>query len=445
MDLQTLIQHIPDYPHYLSVDALYESTQKLKAEFPDIVSVETLGHSRRGDPMELIRIGDGDKQALVLGGSHSNEPLGCMVIEFFTQWLCEDDYLRESLGYTWHFMKCIDPDAARRNERWFTKPFSIFNYSRYFYRPPFQFQIEFTFTHDYKDFHFDAPLPETLAVQRAFDNAQPDLYYSLHCGGYGGVFIDMTEAAPELFQPLYDLFDELDFHILSAEVLADDTEMAILLSKGIYQSRHLHEVYDIFEAQGIDNPADMFPHGLTGRDVASDMGAFAFNDEVDVVQDAQVADTSLTNIPLADVMRQAHEFRQGVAKFTPQIRSAFADARLEFTRAHIPNLRLREPSELGELPDGNATVLQRHMYTEYPQIATMREFGQFLGLLDGEIEANNPSENIKNVHQLLSNELETIWESIENKLNHRIVPIRDLIAYQVKAGLLAAEYVRDKR
>jgi len=41
--------------------------------------------------------------------------------------------LRESLGYTWYLVKCIDPDGTRLNEGWFKGPFSIENLARHYY------------------------------------------------------------------------------------------------------------------------------------------------------------------------------------------------------------------------------------------------------------------------------------------------------------------------
>ena len=58
-----------------------------------------------------------------------------MMLEYLSLRLAEDDSLRESLGYTWYLIKCIDPDGTRLNEGWFKGPFSIENYARHFYRP----------------------------------------------------------------------------------------------------------------------------------------------------------------------------------------------------------------------------------------------------------------------------------------------------------------------
>ena len=52
--------------------------------------------------------------------------------------------MRESLGYTWYLVKCIDPDGTRLNEGWFKGPFSIENLARHYYRPPAYQQVAWT-------------------------------------------------------------------------------------------------------------------------------------------------------------------------------------------------------------------------------------------------------------------------------------------------------------
>ena len=158
MDLQQIAADVPDYQAFLTVDELTASSHRLKQQYPDLVSISEVGKTRNGDPIELLTIAGGDANAFIFGGPHPNEPIGCMTIEYLSQRLCEDDALRDELGYTWHFIKTIDADGMRLNEGWFKGPFSPTNYARNFYRPARHEQVEWTFPIEYKSLNFNDPL-----------------------------------------------------------------------------------------------------------------------------------------------------------------------------------------------------------------------------------------------------------------------------------------------
>jgi hypothetical protein len=52
-----------------------------------------------------LKIGSGSKNALLLGCPHPNEPIGAMMLEYFTQALVDDDALRKELDFTWYVVK----------------------------------------------------------------------------------------------------------------------------------------------------------------------------------------------------------------------------------------------------------------------------------------------------------------------------------------------------
>ncbi len=101
-DLLRILDDVPDYKTFLTVDELKESTRQLVRKHPDIVELLPIGESRLGDPIEAIKIGHGPKNALLFAMPHPNEPIGSMLLEFLSLRLVEDEGLRESLGYTWY-------------------------------------------------------------------------------------------------------------------------------------------------------------------------------------------------------------------------------------------------------------------------------------------------------------------------------------------------------
>lgn len=76
MDFQAIVDKVPDYQSFLTVDEMDESTRKLAAEYPNIVTVFEAGTSRNGHPIQCMKIGDGPKNALCFACPHPNEPIG---------------------------------------------------------------------------------------------------------------------------------------------------------------------------------------------------------------------------------------------------------------------------------------------------------------------------------------------------------------------------------
>ena len=97
-DIKKILDQIPNYETFFTMDEMDESTLKLAKEFPGLAEVTTIGHSRKGRPMYCIKIGDYKRNALVFASPHPNEPIGSTLLEFFTRKLCEDKEFRDELG-----------------------------------------------------------------------------------------------------------------------------------------------------------------------------------------------------------------------------------------------------------------------------------------------------------------------------------------------------------
>jgi len=78
-DVLTILNDVPDYQVFLTVDELKASTHQLANAHPNTVEVLPIGHSRQTDPIEAIKIGDGPRQALLFAMPHPDEPIGSMM------------------------------------------------------------------------------------------------------------------------------------------------------------------------------------------------------------------------------------------------------------------------------------------------------------------------------------------------------------------------------
>lgn len=65
-DVLTILNDVPDYQVFLTVDELKASTHQLVSRYPKAVEILPIGHSRQGDPIEAIKIGDGRITVAVL-------------------------------------------------------------------------------------------------------------------------------------------------------------------------------------------------------------------------------------------------------------------------------------------------------------------------------------------------------------------------------------------
>ena len=78
-DILSILDDVPNYEVFLTVDELKASTHQLANAHPNTVEVLPIGHSRQTDPIEAIKIGDGPRQALLFAMPHPDEPIGSMM------------------------------------------------------------------------------------------------------------------------------------------------------------------------------------------------------------------------------------------------------------------------------------------------------------------------------------------------------------------------------
>ena len=149
---EEVINNIPDYKVFLTVDEMDASSKKLAEEFPDTVELFEMGRTRDNHPLYCLKIGNGSNNGLMFGCPHPNEPIGAMMLEYFTRELAQNKELREELDYTWYIVKSWDADGTRLNENWFKGPFTLYNYARNFFRPAGHQQVDWTFPIDYKNY-----------------------------------------------------------------------------------------------------------------------------------------------------------------------------------------------------------------------------------------------------------------------------------------------------
>ncbi|MDR1795141.1 MAG: hypothetical protein LBR25_07070 [Erysipelotrichaceae bacterium] len=246
-DYTKIIDAVPDYKVFLTVDEMDASSRKLAADYPDLCSVSVAGHSRAGHEILLLKIGSGAKNAFLFGCPHPNEPIGAMTVEYFSKALCENpDFLKET-GYTWYIIKSIDVDGTKLNENWFKGPFTLTNYAKNYFRPAGYQQAEWTFPIDYKKYSFHASIPETEVLMKCIEEIKPAFMYSLHNAGFGGTYWYLSKAFPDAWPLLYKASEKqsVPLHLGEPEI-----NYITPFSKAIYPMITLRQQYDYQEQFG---------------------------------------------------------------------------------------------------------------------------------------------------------------------------------------------------
>ena len=202
MNVEQILQLVPDYDVFLTVDELAAECRRLSNEYPELITLKSIGKSRAGDDLWALVMGNGEKNALCFACPHPNEPIGAMTLITLAGIFAKDTDLLEETGMTWHLIPCIDPDGTRLNEGWFKGPYSIENYVRGFYRPGGSQQVEWTFPMDYKGHTFNDPIPETRALMAMIQELKPSFVFSLHNSAFGGAYWYITNDDAKLCEEL---------------------------------------------------------------------------------------------------------------------------------------------------------------------------------------------------------------------------------------------------
>lgn len=457
LDLQKIIATVPDFKTFLTVDELDESTRRLEREFPGTVTVFEAGKSRKGHPLLCIKMGNGPKNALVFACPHPNEPIGIMTCEFLTRKLAEDSALREELGYTWYFIKCIDPDGVRLNEKWFKGPFNIYNYSRNFFRPVGYEQAEWTFPIDYKDLHFHDPLPETQALMRIMDEHTPSFVYSLHNAGFGGAYWYITKDIPELYQGFYRAAESQDVALNLGE---PESPSCVQFAPAVYQMVGSREAYDFVE-KFTGKPPTSLKHGTSSGDYSLEKNSrcVTFLTELPYFFDPRIQDMSKGDISrreavllsveeaeshLKDMMRILEPVRQHITSDNPFVK--MVDQMIEGSAEQNESKRAWAMSDPEfEKPATVASIFDNKLVTKFYR-------GLSIGLTartcEFEIERLAGAGTNGDAVALLEaardealGMLKKQSEELERDMRYSVIDIKRLVSVQAECGLAVAEHV----
>lgn len=448
-NLDTILDAVPDYHTFFTVDELKANSYRLAARYPQAVQILQAGSSRRGEAIEVLKIGDGGRMALLFAMPHPNEPIGSMMLEALSARLAEDPSLREALDYTWYLIKCIDPDGTRLNEGWFRGPFSVANYARHYYRPPAHEQVEWTFPVDYKTLHFDDPLPETRALMRLIEEVRPDFIFSLHNSGFGGAYFYVSEETPPLYERLYSVVEgqELPLHLGEPEM-----PYAITYAKAVYAFPPVASIYDFLEEQTGKDPAEILTGGTSSIDYArrfcDPLGLVC---ELPYFHNASIHDTSPSDMVRRDaILEGTAQDRADLELLKTQyeaveseltIPSPFRVSIEETLRTWPDRLAAHENwARTDPQTERQATVAEKVDNLMIGRFYRLLSLGMLLRMLEAQIAATGESPALASALEKAKGLFEERGDALEAQLDYSVIPIQKLVRVQLGSALVAAEY-----
>jgi hypothetical protein len=435
MNLNDILQTIPDYQEFLTLDELRQSSARLVDEFPGLAKLQVIGESTEERSIELLTIGHGKRSALLLGAPHPNEPIGVLTLEFLSRLLCEQSDLREQLDYTFLIVKASDPDGLALNEGWFKGTFSPLMYALNYYRPPQDEQVEWGFPIHYKTLHFTTPPAETQAVMRLMQQYRPEFLYSLHNASFCGVYFYLSRHLPALYPQLHQLVAD---HRLPLHHGEPEVPYIQAWDRAIYPLFGAQEGYDFLAKNLGEDPAPYFSTGTSTDDYLKMLVPQALSL---VCELPYFTDPSLEDASLSGVSRYA-AMEEGVRRTEATVR--ILETHFTALRERLPQNRLfRSVAEyLRRTP--KRLIAQRNALADpvYQQEATRaqafdarvcRSFHCLLYL--GELYRLANAIGEKDRAAEMCAHIEARMAQIEAEGTLQILPLQKLVSLQVGSGL----------
>jgi hypothetical protein len=451
LDIRSIMAQVPEMDRFLTLDELNADLERLAENHPGIASTRRVGSSKLGEPIQMLSIGNGSRNAFLFACPHPNEPIGAMMVHHLAHRLVEDAELRDAYDYTWHLIGCVDPDGLRLNEGWFAGPFTPRNYARHFFRPSSERQVEWTFPIAYKQHYFDRALPETQMLMRVIDQLKPELMASLHNAGFGGVYYYISHPAGPLYETLHQIpaWEGLPLQLGEAEV-----PYAQPFAPAIFPTIRVAEGYDYIEQNGGD-PTGSGLAGASSFEYSQPHNTFSIITEVAYFDDPRVNDQTPTDAQRRDAILQGLDLADEGGK---TLRAHFDAVKNDLKGdspfqnsvdwwADLGKMREAERNWAKTSPETErpATVAEHFSSIEQTQFYRLLGMGMLLRMLEGEIAIGNGTPAIR--RQLIeSTKVFEEWaDRLESSLDMRVVPIRKLVAVQLGAVLAAAAYLAGQR
>lgn len=456
-DFTRLIENVPDYQEFLTVDEMDANTLALAKAHPDVVEVFEAGRSRKGHPIYCMKIGNGSKNAFLFGCPHPNEPMGCMMLEYLTQVLAEDDAFRTDMDYTWYIIKSIDVDGTKLNEKWFKGPFTLTNYARNYFRPAGYEQAEWTFPFSYKNYTFDKPIPETQALMKIIDEVKPTFMYSLHNSGFGGTYWYLTKEMPEIWDKLHEASKKqnIPLHLGEPEV-----NYITPYAPAIFPMIDMEQEYDYYEkfGDGVD-PATMLGCGTSSSGYSKKYDTVTLVTELPYFFEERIqSDRKMSFTRREAALKKADFYYEDYAKvggFYEKVEKLISEDN-PFAKMVALSLKHNESSYETEKafietsPDYDGICKESEAFDnlELPKFFSLFSWTLMIRSCEHELEKDHSEEEkglLREVHAACEAQFNTRAAEVERDIHYEVTPIKKLVSIQLESGMLVADQLNPRK
>ncbi|WP_454198870.1 M14 family zinc carboxypeptidase [Nocardia sp. Marseille-Q1738] len=442
-DITELVGTIGRISAFPTVDELNGFADLLAADHPERVSITELGRSRGGDPIREVRVGSGARHILVLGNPHPNEPIGMATIRHLLGRMVTDD--AATLGATWHFVLCVDPDGTRLNEGWFAGPHTRTGVARGFYRPPAAEQPEWCFPTVWRGRSVGVPLPETKAMMALIDRTRPALIASLHNAEFGGGFFYTSGGDAEYWSALTDRLSAAEVPIY---LRGPDAPGARTLAPGVFELPLFGAMADLLAAKGLDAVAALGGGGC--RDYTARYGTAILVCELPLWVDERIGDGSAGDRVLGDLLDATAADYRAMAEIAADVLARVTgrlSGRSPFERsvralvAGLPGLAVSKQA----VPERNRIATRGEIFVEqydWTAMLRLRLGGMLLRLLDDEYR-RDATPALAAERARFAAVFDQWCADVEQNAPGVAVPLERLVRIQSESILLAATRLRD--
>ncbi|MFW9970665.1 MAG: M14 family zinc carboxypeptidase [Candidatus Odinarchaeota archaeon] len=452
MELREILDQIPDYKEFMTVAELNASSKKLANEFSN-VDLKEIGKSKEGHTIYCLKIGEGEKNALLYAFPHPNEPIGSMSQEFLSYFLAEHPDFTKDTSYTWYLIKAIDIDGAILNEGWFKGDFNPLKYAKNYYRPATFEQVDWAFPVKYKKLSFNSPLPETRALMEILNEIKPKFLYSFHNSSFGGVYFYISREIGNLYADLTNLVtgENLPIHLGEPEI----SNMK-KLHDGFFQCCGVQEIYDSLEVEGIENPQQVIKYGTSSFDYYKNIAgedSFSMTCEIPYFYDKNIGDPSPTDIERKELRLESLEYIRSMYKHSKKVFRSIRKYCRKNTRIYTVvkdylwrrgstlNLQIHE-ANTSPYYHGKATVAQAFDLNVSKRWYDLLYTSMITRLCDEAI-MNHPEnkDELTIFKKNFENWIEQKLNEILSKTKFEVIPLQKLVRIQVGSVFIALKHL----
>ncbi len=442
-----IFRDIPSYSRFLKVDEI-DKLINLITKLPN-VKKKIIGNTIENEPLSLLEIGEGKKTALIIGVPHSDEPLGSLVITFFSRWLATHKEV-SYFDWRWLFIPILEKRGMKLNEGWFNMPDSFAAMAKSNFREPTEDQYEWTFPIKYSNYEWTKIRPESNSIKDLIKQEKPDLLCNLHHCGFHNAYYYLSKDLPEVYDKLRKLAKSVRIPLSHT---SPDVPFGKMFSPGFYKMYGLKQYIEYF------NKND--PEALTTikRGACSDewyqkhIGGFSFNCEVPLYLSSKQQDKKLSNKSYRNLLKEQYIRKNNRVRYSDKLMKILKNYEniadpllLDTAEKHVLNAKNSLNHEKRILDKTKETKITKAEVFENEVISDLFDLF-FLGQIWRVAESiciKGGTPKVCNIMDKIDIEIKSLAKTIQERGLFYQIPIRNSVKLQLGSLLIITDAIKNR-